>query len=409
MPTIKRKVKNFLKHLLYLYRKQVHKRYRKKDESYPEGINLLGNIRAEIGLGQSCRLLFSLLLRTDENVIAKEFLVSHGEFRNEDHSFDEYVEDQIKYDVNIIHMEPPELIRKYGLERLKDIDGRYNIGFWLWELERLPKAWIPATDIVDEIWTPSEFVSNAVRAATNKPVYTVPYAIDAPCNDEFDRTYFGLPKDQFLYLVMYDSNSTMDRKNPIGAINAYMKAFANEDPTVGIVVKINNVKEKDLFELNQLLGQYHNVYYLTKTLSKVEVNSLIKDVDVFISLHRAEGFGLVMAEAMLNGTPCVATNWSSNTEFMDEQSACMVDYKKVLIRKTAGAYEKGMMWAEPDVDEAAGYIRRLYEDRGYYEAIRQNGVSKIIETLNSDKSIRFIESRIRQIRNGKNEYRQRII
>ena len=96
-------------------------------------------------------------------------------------------------------------------------------------------------------------------------------------------------------------------------------------------------------------------------------NSLIAAVDVFVSLHRAEGFGLVMAEAMLLDTVCVATDWSSNTEFMDADSACMVSFQKVEIQETSGNYKKGCRWAEPDVEEAAGYMRRLYEDPAYYD------------------------------------------
>ena len=139
------------------------------------------------------------------------------------------------------------------------------------------------------------------------------------------------------------------------------------------------------------------IYFITQTLDKIQVNSLIADVDVFVSLHRAEGFGLVMAEAMLLGTVCVATDWSSNTEFMDKESACMVSYRKVEIQKTSGNYKKGCVWAQADVEEAAGYLRRLYEDRAYYEQLVVRAKIKIEECLGKDRIVELLESRMAEI------------
>ncbi len=399
MRGLKQIIKKFIKHLVFIVRRFQHNAIGEKN--YPQGINLLGNIRAENGLGQSCRLLAHMLLKTGEPVLFREFVANKEAFRNSDETFTSLLEEKAKYDINIIHMEPPELIRKYTLERLKDLDGRYNIAFWLWELETFPKSWKKAIDLVDEIWTPSEFSSNVIRKITSKPVYTVPYVVGAEVDTRYDRDYFAVPKDKFLYLIMYDSNSTMERKNPIGAIEAYKTAFPKEDEKAGLVIKINNPQPGDIDKIKSILEGYENVYFITEVLTKTEVNSLISIVDVFISLHRAEGFGLVMAEAMLNGTPCVATNWSSNTEFMDEESAAMVKVTFTDIKETVGAYEKGMTWAEPDVQEAAAYISQLFGNRPYYEKIRINGKIKIQSTLNTDSNIRFISGRLQEIREKK--------
>ena len=166
-----------------------------------------------------------------------------------------------------------------------------------------------------------------------------------------NREYFGLPEDKFLFLVMYDSNSTIERKNPTGAIRAFRKAFKN-NPDVGIVIKVNNARPKDMEHLNRMLNGCRNVYFITDTLTKIEVNSLIQKADVFVSLHRAEGFGLVMAEAMIVGTPVIATNWSSNTEFMNSDVACMVDCNFVSLEKDSPPYKKAVcgltrMWIWP--------------------------------------------------------------
>ena len=124
---------------------------------------------------------------------------------------------------------------------------------------------------------------------------------------------------------------------------------------------------------------------------------MIANVDVFVSLHRAEGFGLVMAEAMLLGTACVATNWSSNTEFMDAEDACMVPYHKVEITKTSGNYKKGCVWAEPDVEAASVYIKRLYEEPEYYTKLVQQAERKIGEKLGKERVVQLVEERLSEI------------
>lgn len=250
--------------------------------------------------------------------------------------------------------------------------------------------------MLDEIWTPSEFISKNLRKVTDLPVYTVPYHVEAPSDDTLDRSHFGLPEDKFLFLVMYDSNSTMARKNPVGAIRAFRKAFKN-NPDTGIVVKVNNAKPEEMAKIAKLLKDCPNVYFITETLTKTEVNTLISLVDVFVSLHRAEGFGLVMAEAMLLGTPCVVTNWSSNTEFMNNEVACMVDGGFTTLKKDTPPYKKGARWADPDITQAARYMRRLYKDPAYYNEICEKAGVYIREKLSMEQATDLIRKRVKEI------------
>ena len=241
-----------------------------------------------------------------------------------------------------------------------------------------------------------EFISKNLRKATDLPVRTMPYCVDAPTDDRFDRNYFRLPEDKFLFLAMYDSNSTIERKNPTGAIRAFRKAFKN-NPNVGIVIKVNNAKEQDMDHLNRMLKDYQNVYYITETLTKIEVNSLIRQVDVFVSLHRAEGFGLVMAEAMIVGTPVIATNWSSNTEFMNSDVACMVDCGFVTLKKDSPPYKKGAVWADPDVAQAARYMRKLYQNPQYYAELKVKAQEYILDKLSMERAVNRLEERVKEI------------
>lgn len=368
--------------------------------AFPMGINLIGNIRGDSGLGQSCRLVAKELQASKIPFLVYEHHISDA-FSMNNHSCDDMIEEDLKYGINLFHINPHEFAVSYMQLGKKVWDKHYNIAFWLWETEEFPEEWVGCIDILDEIWTPAEFVSEAVRKVTDKPVYTVPYHVEAPIDEKYNREYFGLPADKFLFLMMYDSKSMMERKNPVGAINAFKKAFDQNDDRVGLVIKMNGKNEQDIAEIQRLLEGYRNVYIMTETLPKVEVNSLIACVDVFVSLHRAEGFGLVMAEAMLNGTPCIATNWSANTEFMNKDVACMVDYRMVELDHEVGPYKKGSHWAEPNVEQAAEYMMRLATNTEMYEKTKRKAQKYIEELLGMGHVTETIEIRVKEVcKNG---------
>lgn len=351
-----------------------------KSGMYKEGLNLMGDIYGSNGLAQSCRLIADQLTHTGYDYK----IVQAG--------------DIAEYDINIWHVQPLDIATELADKGKAMWDGHYNIGFWLWELEEFPDNWKRGLEAVDEIWTPSEFASESIRRVTDKPVCTMPYCVTAPTDEHYDRTYFKLPKDRFLFLSMYDTNSTMARKNPEGAIAAFKKAFSPDDERVGLVLKMNNPKNSDIDRLKELMGDYTNIYCIDESMDKVAVNSLVACVDVLVSLHRAEGFGLVMAEAMLNGTPCIATDWSSNTEFMNDEVACMVKCTFTTLKKTCEPYKKGTRWAEPDTDIAAGYMKRLLENVSYYEDKVVKAKSYVSEKLSMESAVDRMRARIEYIR-----------
>lgn len=394
--------KLLLKRALIMYRHRVKTVLKKRvikpynPSAFPKGINLIGPFKAQIGLGQSCRLLGAAVKASGIDYTFENFDLI-GTVQNGDSTYDSEFKKETPYGINIIHMEPTELMLRC-IEFDENLwNERYNIAYWLWELEEFPKEWTPAIDLVDEIWTPSEFTSESIRKVTDKPVITIPYNVTAETDEKYDRKYFNLPEDKFLFLVMFDANSTMTRKNPLGAIEAYKKAFSPDDDSVGIVIKTNNAEEEKLKPVMKLLEGYKNVYFITDILEKKAVNSLIKDVDVFVSLHRAEGFGLVMAEAMLNETVCIATNWSSNTEFMNKDVACMVDYSFITLEKDMSPYRKGAKWADANTDEAAEYMKRLCTDREYYDNLSKKAKAYIEDKLSMESVKTLLETRIKEI------------
>ena len=366
-------------------------------EKNKDGVNLIGLVKAEMGLGQSCRLLANEIEHCHIDYSLYDFSLPHSMLRNEEHSYDSKISETFEHNINIIHLNPDEMLYMYNRLDTSVWNYRYNIAFWLWELEEIPEHWKTYFPLLDEIWTPSEFISNNLRKVTDLPVRTIPYCVTAPTEEGIGREFFRLPDDKFLFLIMYDSNSTMIRKNPIGAINAYKQAFPPENETVGLVIKVNNAREEDLNILKNNLKDYHSVYYINDILSKVHVNCLIQCVDVYVSLHRAEGFGLVLAEAMLLKTATIATNWSSNTEFMNDKVACMVDSTFVTLKEDALPYKKGATWAEPDINQASEYMKKLYKDQGFYDKICISGKKHISKKLSMENAVDLISSRINKI------------
>ncbi len=364
---------------------------------YRQGINVIGNIKAETGLGQSCRLVASALEQTGEPMNIYQY-TQLGTQKTGDRSWEDKINDTLPYDINLIHINPHELGITYLQMDKSAWDFRYNIAFWLWELEEFPDEWTPCFHCLDEIWAPSEFICRAIRKKTSLPVHCMPYHVEAVIHKESGREDFGLPADRFLFLMMYDHSSIMERKNPLGVLKAFKQAFDCENSQVGLVIKINNPTKEDDEKIKAILEGYTNIYLIKETLDRDAINSLTKCVDVVVSLHRAEGFGLVLAEAMLLGTPTIATNWSSNTEFMNAEVGCMVDYRLVTIEKDMPPFRAGNRWADPDLEQAAEYMVKLYQDPRFYRELAEKAKRHATETLSMERAAACMGRRLKEIR-----------
>jgi glycosyltransferase involved in cell wall biosynthesis len=280
-------------------------------------------------------------------------------------------------------MNPDSLMHCHQYYRNGMFDTRFTIGYWVWELQEFPEAWCSAFQLVNEVWVPSTFILDSVTRVSKLPVVRIPHPIDMPLPVPVDRSGFGLPKDRFLFLVMFDAHSMQDRKNPIGAIDAFLKAFGPEDSSVGLVIKAYNIaafpEEKEKL-VSKIEGR-SNIYLLEDIMDKHRVNTLIHSTDAFISLHRSEGFGLVMAEAMYLGKPVMATHWSGNTDFMNAKNSCPVQYELVQIGKDVGPYKAHQIWAEPDLEHAAYSMRKLVLDHNWRKTIAAGGQQTVHQTL----------------------------
>ena len=209
---------------------------------------------------------------------------------------------------------------------------------------------------------PSEFVRQAISSETTKPVVCIPHCVAPSPVESFDRDYFGLPKEPFIFLAMYDTRSMAERKNPKAALNAFIAAFDAEDESATLVLKVNNATDESMIALREIIGTRRNIIVLTDDHSKSEIDSLINAVDCFVSLHRSEGFGLGPAEAMSLGKSVIVTNWSGSTDYTDASHCIPIDYELITLAQDYGPYLKGQRWADPSLEQASAAMRRLADD-----------------------------------------------
>jgi len=377
----------------------------KKKRSRPFGVNLIGPVRGDYGLGESCRILADVLKAGEVpfTILHTRLSKRVPETNRSKSSFESL---KLPYSINLMHINSSQLaavLFRYG----RKIDlSNYNIGYLLWELPEFPQEELYTLDVYDEIWTPSEYLTSIFRSYTSKPVYTMRYGLSVPeTSRAYDRKYFGLPEEIFLFLFSYDGTSNSERKNPTEVLQAYKRAFSKDRNDVGLVIKASHTTEEERERIKTEMQGYENVFVLSESMKKVEFNSLLKNADVFVSLHRAEGFGLVPAEAMLLGTPVIATNWSANSEFMNSEVACPVPARIVELDRDYPPYKKGYHWADPDVSAAADYMVKLVSDRSYYDEIAANAQKYITQKFDVNRAGTEMRGRIGEIAREQEEKR----
>ena len=272
----------------------------------------------------------------------------------------------------VAHVHPPFLPLALRSLRPRHTGGRV-VGYWAWELPVAPADWRFAARSLHEIWTPSAFSAQALEPLLPGRVRIVPHplALAAAAAAPLGRTEFGLPDNAVVVLVSCSLASSIERKNPHGGIAAFRAAFgARSDRLLLIKLTDDGHDPAALAMVRAATGGMANVRLETRILSDAADRALIAASDIVLSLHRSEGFGLVMADAMLLGRAVVATGWSGNLQFMDAASAALVGYRLVPARDARAIYAiPEARWAEPDIDDAVAQLRRLADDPMAREAL----------------------------------------
>ncbi|HET9442874.1 MAG TPA: methyltransferase domain-containing protein, partial [Acidimicrobiales bacterium] len=324
----------------------------------PGGVNVAGYFRAETGVGEGARLLVNALRTAGVPSAVVSFADTHNRQQ------DPFVvpPGEAVYDTNIVCVNADELPRFAGTVGAPLLDGRYTIGMWAWEVEEFPVPHRASAHLVDEIWMGSRHSAAAVGRYVNKPVLSFPLPVVVPEPPRLDRHTLGLPEG-YVFLFCFDYASVAERKNPVGLIEAFCRAFSpGEGPTL-VLKSVNGHRHiTELERVRTAAGSRPDIVIRDGYVEAGHQHALIAACDAYVSLHRAEGFGLTMAEAMALGKPVIATAYSGNLEYMDERNSFLVPADLVPIPSGHDPYPTTARWAAPDLDAAAEAMRRVHDD-----------------------------------------------
>jgi len=274
-----------------------------------------------------------------------------------------------------IYVLPPE-------HRLSEIHSRSmshpkadakRVAVWYWELERAPEIWKQRARAYQEIWAPTRFIRDSFSATLDVPVRAMLPGVALEPFTARPRSWFGLSENTFTVLFSFDMCSVMERKNPLALIRAFRQAFRRgEDALLVLKISRGSHDPENLAHLREeeAKGQ---ILIIDSVMPRSDATALMACCDAYASLHRSEGFGLTMAEAMLLGKPVVATGYSGNCDFMTKRSSYLVGYDKVVINRNLPQYPTGIAWAEPDEEEASEHLRRIYDRPTEAKAVALRG------------------------------------
>ena len=358
-------------------------------------IDVVGYFKSEHGVGEAGRLAVAALVAAGVNVSTVSSLRSAS---RQNDKFELIFSGNHRIKLLAVNADQSaQILEDLGPEAASN---SYIIGQWFWEVEEFPDSFADAFDVVDEIWVATEFVRDALRrkAPESVRIEVMPLPLLAPKVDKkFHRRSLGID-ERFLFLFTFDFLSVVERKNPMAVISAYMNAFEESDPTQLVIKSINgSMHLADLEKLRWFARDRSDVIFIDGYLDRETSSALTASADCYVSLHRSEGLGLTISEAMVLGVPVIATNYSGNCDFMSESTAFLVDWKYVGIPKGCDPYPEGVCWADPDVRTATQMMRTVFSDPDIRNKKASAGQKLLLAEFSAEKCGSRMHDRINKI------------
>jgi len=358
--------------------------YRPLKVGNDSGINLYGFINGDFGIAESSKIIKKVLDYSDirHNII---------ELISDSHSYTKEYQStkENNFDINIISCNPDSSL---DLIEKKFLHNKYNIGVWYWELDTLPNSWIENSKYFSELWAPSEFIYTTLESSLVSEIkikrINLPAKIPLKLNKNECKEFLGYNTDTFICLFVFDFYSDIERKNPFSVIETFKRTFINNENSL-LIIKTQNGNDSNLNKIKNYINGDKRIIHINDYYSREYLNILMNSCDVYISLHRSEGLGLTLQEAILLEKPTLCTNYSGNIDFCLPEWSELVNYTLVSISKDSmyNTINEGNsnLWAEPSINDASNKLSKIYKNLTYYEKRAIKGKQWIIENYNYDK------------------------
>ena len=323
------------------------------------GINLAGYLRGEFGIGESARTYAAAIRQA--GIPHALINVETAHHRHEDPSLQDLGSDN-PYRFNLIHVNADQVPFFHRDRHRRFFDDKFNIGLWFWETENFPECWNGSFRFFREIWAASSFCQKSFAARSPVPVLNIGFPVRI---DEVTvpKSHLGMGEKDFLFLYYFDFLSYFERKNPLDLVEAFRLAFAGSSGVRLVIKSMNSAFAPDKMETLKKAAEGLPVLFIDRCIDRAEMIKLMNVCDAFVSLHRSEGLGLGLAQAMFLGKPVIGTGYSGNMDFMTPANSFPVPYRLVRLTDDIGPYKAGDSWAQPDIIEASRLMRSVFEDR----------------------------------------------
>ena len=318
------------------------------------GINVVGWVTARTGVGEACRGTVAALERNGiPNAVwglKHPALESNGEiFGRED--------PELPYSVTLFHVNADMMALVAAGIPLSCCQPHYRIGYWFWELSHFPVHFSTCFQHVDEVWAPTRFCQRAYEVLSPVPVRWMPPAVRPVRTRYGDRKALGLPEGAFVFFFAFDAMSIPERKNPFALLQAFEKLLARVRQPVHLLIKVSHGDEqRELLTNLRRRSKKLPITLLNRSVTRQELEAMMAACDAYVSLHRSEGLGLPLIEAMMHGKPVIATNYGGCTDFLDETTGWPVDYQLIALDRSYGPYPQGTVWADALTEQAASQM-----------------------------------------------------
>ena len=362
-------------------------------------VALIGHPTGNLGLGEDARLIKESLELVGYEVhsyVANNYVKSSEEYKNNTYNLSEY-KNNGTYICNIFCLPAFDMIGLFFEYGDVLFEQTYNIGIWQWELVNFPKEAELAIKLVDKVLSISEYSSQSIKNTfPSQEVNTIPL----PCKDPgiLDITNSKNIKDNFKFYFAFDRNSFIDRKNPLAIIESFQRAFKNNNEVELILKVIGDINSQIWNETIRKSFVDKRIIIIDKSLTRNEYDNLLNDIDCVVSLHRAEGFGRVLAEALLMEKPVIATGFSGNIDFMNSDNSYLVNGTIIPVFEHEYLFYKNNKWFEPNIDHASELMLEVYNNYDTAKEKGRLGKEYLIENYSLVKTGNYLKSIINEIK-----------